>query len=114
MCPARFPASISRRPGKGLRLRWPPGSRRMRHDFRGSLGMTRGGVVATVALLVIVGAAVVFAVRFHRTPQLKPVASTTAPATRPTTLASTKPAGPPPPTDFMSLVLFDHPNFPTT
>lgn len=82
----------------------------MKQAISGSFGATRGGIVAVLVLLAVLAAAVVFAVRIHRTPQPKPLASTTVP----TTLASTKPAGPPPPTDYMSLVLFDHPDFPTT
>jgi hypothetical protein len=86
----------------------------MSHPSRRFVGATRGGVVATIAILAIAATVIIYAVRTHRTRRPHRVVSTTAPATHPATLAATKPVGPPPPTDYMSLVLYDHPDFPTT
>jgi hypothetical protein len=70
-------------------------------------------LIAAIALIAL-GAIVFFAVRGHRTPQRQPIAIATAPSTPPASLPSTAPAAPPPPTDYMSLVLAEHPEFPTT
>src|SRR5690242_19440761 len=87
----------------------------MKQPLRGSVGAARGGVVAAVALVAIIAAAVTvgFAVRAHRTPDRKPLVAATAPSTLPASAPSTAPAAPAP-KDYISLVLAEHPDFPTT